>query len=115
MGLVYADGMKALTALASLVTLTPLLTACHARVGSEIHVPEDATQTCQDQCYSIGLKLSAVAIMANNVGCVCQPFESGEEGQPVGVREAVTGGMATIMLQQQEQQQQQQQQQPSTY
>ncbi len=101
--------MKTVGAL--LLTSISLLCSCVAPVGSELHVPEDATQTCQDQCHSIGLALSAVAIMANNVGCVC--VASASAG--VGVNEAVTGGMATIMLQEQQRQQQQQQQRQRNY
>jgi hypothetical protein len=86
------------------------LLGCHAPVGSTISVPEDAAETCRDQCHNVGLRLSAVAIMANNVGCVCQANEAAAVGQ----QEAVTGGMATILLQQQEQQRQQTaQQQPA--
>lgn len=51
------------------------LAACVAPVGTSgfISVPPDAAQTCAGRCQSIGLRLTAVAIMANNVGCVCQP------------------------------------------
>jgi hypothetical protein len=49
------------------------------------------------------MRLSAVAIMANNVGCVCQ-YPSGQPAAPAAIDEtgSSTAGMATIMLQQQE-------------
>jgi hypothetical protein len=79
--------------------------ACTAPVGSNLEVPSNATSTCETHCRSIGLELSAVAIMANNVGCVCQRVcqralapQLTSDG-----RESVTAGMATIMLQQEEQ------------
>jgi len=79
---------------------------CVARVGSDLSVPRDAANMCVEQCRSIGLGMSAVAIMANNVGCVCQP-----RGRAGGSTEAgsagATAGMATIMLEEQEQQRQQ--------
>jgi hypothetical protein len=74
--------------------------ACTAPVGSKIHVPSDAAATCETHCHSIGLELSAVAIMANNVGCVCQRPKSPQVTSDRGGSAAA--GMATIMLQQQE-------------
>ena len=75
--------------------------ACTAPVGSNLEVPSNATSTCETHCRSIGLELSAVAIMANNVGCVCQRARSPQLTSDGG--ESVTAGMATIMLQQEEQ------------
>jgi len=50
------------------------LTACMAPVGTSgvVYVPPDAAQSCAQHCQTIGMRLTAVAIMANNVGCVCQ-------------------------------------------
>jgi hypothetical protein len=58
----------------SLVLAALLLTACMAPVGTSgvVSVPPDAAQSCAQHCQSIGMRLTAVAIMANNVGCVCQ-------------------------------------------
>jgi len=81
---------------------------CFARVGSDLDVPPDAARTCYDQCASIGLRMSAVAIMANNVGCVCQP-----PGAPIASNRGQSGGtgaaagMVTIMLEEQQRQQRQ--------
>jgi hypothetical protein len=80
------------------------VTGCQAPGGSTLEVPSDAAETCRDLCHQIGLRLSAVAIMADNVGCVCQAAE----GATAGRQEAVTGGMATIFLQEQERRRQQQ-------
>jgi hypothetical protein len=52
------------------------------------------------------MQLSAVAIMAGNVGCVCQP--SASEQATLGTAPA---GMATIALLEEQQRQQQRQQQ----
>ena len=92
-----------------------LCSGCQARVGSDVEVPEDAAQTCQGHCHSIGMELSAVAVMANNVGCICQ-FRGGAASGAVSDAEAkaaITAGMATIMLQAHAQQQQQQAQRAS--
>jgi hypothetical protein len=68
-------------------------------VGSDLKVPPDAAATCTKHCESIGLTLSAVAIMANNVGCVCQPAPTGK----VALEAAPAAGMVTILMQQQAQ------------
>lgn len=84
-----------------------LLVGCMAPVGSELEVPTDAALTCKNHCASIGLPLSAVAIMANNVGCVCEAKPLSAEASS---NHAVTGGMATIMLQEEARRRQEQQQ-----
>jgi hypothetical protein len=58
----------------SLVLAALSLTACMAPVGTSgiVSVPPDAAQSCAQHCQTIGMRLTAVAIMANNVGCVCQ-------------------------------------------
>lgn len=79
-----------------------VLSACEATVGTTaaVEVPRDAANTCARHCWDIGLQLSAVAIMANNVGCVCQP-RIGPPG-PVASNygAATSAGMATIVMQQ---------------
>ena len=72
---------------------------CTAPVGSSLRVPSDAADTCRRLCGGIGLELSAVAIMANNVGCVCEEHRQTSRSSAATHREAVTGGMATILLQ----------------
>ncbi|MCC7542942.1 MAG: hypothetical protein IT379_42395 [Deltaproteobacteria bacterium] len=81
------------------------LGACMAPVGTGgvVSVPSDAATQCESHCASIGLRLGAVAIMANNVGCVCQVAHRGGEA-------AITAGMATIAMQQEAAAQQQAQQ-----
>jgi hypothetical protein len=76
-----------------------------------VSIPNDAGKVCSQQRRSIGMNLSAVAIMANKIGCVCQPGAGAPPVATLGASSAA--GMATISMlneQQQEQQQQQQQQ-----
>ena len=80
---------------------------CVAPVGSRVQVPEDAATTCSQQCSNIGLTMTAVAIMANNVGCVCQPRSSSPATTTATQSAAAGGGMATLMIQEQAQQQNQ--------
>jgi hypothetical protein len=71
---------------------------CAAAVGTtgSIYVPRDAAQTCASHCIDIGLALSSVVIMANNVGCVCSATPSQAPG-------AAAGGMAALMMAAQQQ------------
>jgi hypothetical protein len=82
---------------ACVLLLASLLTACTAPVGVKgVKVPPDSAAICAEHCASIGMQLSAVAIMANNVGCVCQHVHG-----PAGVSQSspITAGMATIVMQ----------------
>jgi hypothetical protein len=85
-----------------------LASGCAATVGTGtgIYVPSDAANTCRAQCQSIDLGLGAVVVIANNVGCVCQPRGT-QAAQSGSV--AVAGGMAAVMQIQQAQQQQKKQ------
>jgi hypothetical protein len=104
------------------------LTACMAPVGTSgvVSVPPDAAQSCTRHCQTIGMRLTAVAIMANNVGCVCQSpapagsaAESSSRAAPrstdrssFGVNEeatesaTTTAGMAAILMERERQRQQ---------
>lgn len=81
----------------SLVCLLALVAAgCAAPVGlRNASLPKDAAGTCASHCQEIGLVLSSVVIMAENVGCVCSTTsQSSAPG-------AAAGGMAAIMMVQQ--------------
>jgi hypothetical protein len=109
----------------SLVLAALSLTACMAPVGTSgiVSVPPDAAQSCAQHCQTIGMRLTAVAIMANNVGCVCQspapagsPAGSSSRADPgstdrrlfglnVGATESATttAGMVAILMEQERQ------------
>ena len=82
----------------AVVSLT-LFTGCFATVGVQDHikVPPESAQVCKGHCASIGLELGAVAIMASNVGCICQP-----KSEIASKSASTAAGMATIMLQEQQ-------------
>lgn len=88
--------------------LSVLTSGCMASVGTSgaISVPPDARTKCETHCQKIGMGLGAVAIMANNVGCICDL--GGKTAQ--GTSAAVSAGMATLVVQEQLRQQQQAQQ-----
>jgi uncharacterized protein (DUF697 family) len=97
--------------LRTLLLVVPLAGCGVAPVGvsGAISIPHDARNVCSQQCGTIGMNLSAVAIMANNIGCVCQ---TGAGAPPVATTGASSAaGMATIsMIEEQEQEQQEEQQ-----
>jgi hypothetical protein len=95
---------KRVLVLASLSMFGPL--GCETPIGASggFHVPGTAAADCTQQCAEIGMGLSAVAIMANHVGCVCQAGPSSRSAT-LG---AAPAGMATISMMQARQQQEQQ-------
>jgi hypothetical protein len=75
------------------------LGACMAPVGvSGRTIPTNAAKICAGHCRTIGMTLSAVAIMAENVGCVCQAASDKDE-EAAGELSTPAAGMATIALQ----------------
>src|SRR4051794_17042747 len=85
--------------LALLSCVASLVLGCKAPVGtSGYSVPKDASAQCQHHCDGIGMSLGAVAIMADNVGCVCQV-----KATSGGENAAITAGMATLAMQRTEQ------------
>jgi hypothetical protein len=85
--------------------LTVLLAACEAHVGTAglVTVPKNSATTCAGFCSEMGLKLSSVVVMANNVGCVCAPTTTARSDDAGG---AAVAGMATLLLEDQQRQQQ---------
>ena len=113
------NGIKGMARVGLLMALLSL-SACMATVGVDARsIPPDAAQTCARHCQTIGMRLSAVAIMAENVGCVCQPAgapaasapAAGEFGTPPGGMTTIAAqqAAAAVALQQRQQQQQQRQ------
>jgi hypothetical protein len=98
----YSMRTKVFCALA----LSLALLNCAATVGTTgfVAVPPDAATTCEKHCNTIGLSLSAVAIMANNVGCICERATSAAESGA-----STAAGMVTLLIQEEERRQQQQQ------
>ena len=110
-----------------LLSTTPLFVGCMAHVGAEgVKVPSDSAQRCEAHCQSIGLELTAVAIMANNVGCVCErpalpstePRGIDAEREGIGARRGASstaGGMVAIEMQREREERQRQNDQQNRY
>jgi hypothetical protein len=99
--------------------------ACAANVGTSgaIYVPKDSAATCSGYCNEIGLQMSSVVIMANNVGCVCSPAlpppgtAPGAETTPAAqtpataASTAAAAGMAALVVAEEQREAQQRRQQ----
>jgi hypothetical protein len=61
-----------------------------ANVGD---VPRERAGECAQVCAKLGMRLSAVVVMMNSAGCVCEP-PAPAPGVPVGATSAAAGGTA---------------------
>jgi hypothetical protein len=86
-------------------------------VAPNVKVDTEVTGQCTKHCQSLGMELSAVVIIMNATGCVCEPALGAQGRAPSravapGPSAAVGGAavQAVLAAQQQSQQQQHQQQ-----
>jgi hypothetical protein len=96
----------------SFIALT--LTACQAPVGvaGANSVPKDGAAQCADVCHQMGTTLADIVVMANNVGCVCEP-RGAAPASPTGAAgpgtptaryaAAAAGGLAAVVMAEQQQ------------
>lgn len=89
----------------SVMSFSALTVSCMAQVGAAATagVPRDAATTCASYCTDMQMTLSAVVVMANNVGCVCNPTKTATMEDKAA---ASAGGMAAILAAEEEQRQQ---------
>jgi hypothetical protein len=89
--------------LAGFVLFALSVAGCQAAVGTGgfVSVPPDGAAQCTAHCQTMGLDLSAVVVMANNVGCVCSPAPT-HTGAPPRSAAAASGGMAAMEMAQEE-------------
>jgi hypothetical protein len=80
------------------------LVACKPDVVTtqNLTLPADSASTCLAQCRSIGLDLSSVVIIAQNIGCVCSPAPAPGAPPPATQTSsaAAAAGMTAILIQQ---------------
>jgi hypothetical protein len=67
-------------------------------VRSGAKLPPDSAAECGNLCASIGLSLSAVVVVQNSVGCVCQP-KNGGNAAAAGGAAAVTSTIIALQKQ----------------
>jgi chemotaxis response regulator CheB len=82
-----------------IVLVSLLLSACATTpaVSSGVQIAPDTRPSCAANCEKIGLKLAAVVLVRNSVGCVCAVPEArsgvGQGGEAVAGAVAVAGGV----------------------
>jgi hypothetical protein len=81
-----------------------LLGGCMTAQATGLPVPRQRADECRANCASLDMELSAMVIIMNSAGCVCQP--RGAVTRLSGPAAAAAGGAAIAALQQQQQQQQ---------
>jgi hypothetical protein len=87
------------------VALALLLAGCAAQpVSMFTTIPKDTGQECTKICGNIGLSMTAVVVVASQVGCVC---EKSGASRAAGASAASGGAVIAIEAAQRQQQQQQ--------
>ncbi len=90
------------------LALSLLVAGCAAKpVNTFTTIPKDTANECTQICGNIGLTMTAVVVVASEVGCVC---EKAPGSRPAGAS-AATGGAVIAVRDAAYQRQQQQQQQ----
>ena len=92
-----------------------LTSACTtaAPVHGLFSLEKDAGVQCKKHCGDLDMRMSAVVIIANMTGCVCEPLES-KTGQSGGASANTSGAVASLMAAQEQQRKQQEEQQRQT-
>jgi len=58
----------------SFVLMLPLvLGACAVQSAATLPVPRQRASECRDVCAELGMEMTAVVVVMNHAGCVCQP------------------------------------------
>jgi hypothetical protein len=97
--------------LSLLLVFALVATGCVTASPTYASLPRERTNECVQACQKLGLHMTAVVVMGNSVGCVCEPEGANTSTTQKGASAAAGG---TVVLQQQQQQRQQQQFQQST-
>jgi len=74
------------------------LAACKTTppVSPLLSLPTDTAQECGGLCQRIGLNLSAVVVVADHVGCVCEVQPGAARGPASGSAAASAGTLITL-------------------
>jgi hypothetical protein len=82
------------------VVLVLLLAGCvrttRPPVARLLTVPPDTAQECGNICQGIGLQLSAVVVVANSAGCVCEVQPRASSAVPGGASAASAGAVIVV-------------------
>lgn len=83
-----------------LALLVPVL-GCVTAKPTIMSLPRERAQDCVEACDLLGMRMSAVVVVMNSVGCVCEP--QGTTGMSTNGAAAVTAA-ASVHYQQEQQQ-----------
>lgn len=84
----------------ALAALLSILPACATRQATSRTLPRERASECATHCDTLGMRLSAVVIIMDSAGCVCEPRGA---ASPAPAAAAVAGGAALVAAQEAEQ------------
>ena len=87
-----------------LIGVAAACTASHP-LGTSMTIAKETPAECTAHCGSIGMRMSAVVIIASMTGCVCEPAVAKTAAAGGGAPAASGGAVAAILAAQQQQQQ----------
>ena len=84
-----------------LAALTLVSSACTVEraVSSGRAVPRERADECRANCASLDMQLTAVVLVLNSAGCVCEPKASPSAPASAGAGGAAAGGAAAASAQ----------------
>ena len=85
---------------APLLTLLAMGCSAASPLSSSFDLPRERTDECVQACTSLGLQMSAVVVIANSVGCVCEP---GTKSAASNKAIAAAGGLVVLASQRRQQ------------
>jgi hypothetical protein len=100
--------MRKLAAVALLAVST--LSACATRKATSRSLPRERASECLAHCDTLGMRLTAVVVIMDSAGCVCEPQAApapSASATPVTGAATIAGGatVAAVIAEQQRQQQ----------
>jgi hypothetical protein len=91
--------------IAAILALALAASGCVTSSATYGAVRKELATECVENCEALGMHLSAVVIISNSAGCVCEPTAPGGEPPRAGAA-AAAGGAAIAAARASEQQQQ---------
>ncbi len=85
------------------------LSGCVVGRAASYSVPVERANECREICAQLSMQMSAVVVISNMAGCVCEPIKTQARAASAAGPAAVTGGAAIAVARMIAAQQQQQQ------
>jgi hypothetical protein len=84
-------------AMKRLVLVCLLVAGCATAAATRRSVPRERADECRANCASLGMELSAMVIMMNSAGCVCQPAGRPSASTTGAGAAAIAGSVAIVV------------------